>query len=130
MNRKHVCAGLACLAWLVVAGNAGAHHSFAAIWDATRELEIHGVLSKVEWVNPHSYFEITVADDEGAEEIYRFENFPPAMLNRLGLSRNSMTDQIGQGVTVKYNPALDGTETIGYGRVFEFDDGSTIIFTQ
>jgi len=106
-----------------------AHHSFAAIWDETRELEITGELSVVRWVNPHSFFMVSVTDASGNEETYRFENFPPAMLSSLGLSRKTMTDQIGNQVRVLYNPARDGTRTIGYGRVFDFLDGPTIVFT-
>ena len=122
-----------CLAGLLASMATGpvatAHHSFAAIWNEKVESQVTGTLSKVQWVNPHSYFEVDVTNDDGSVETYSFENFPPAMLKNLGLSRTMMTERIGETVTVLYNPARDGTKTIGYGRVFQFKDGPTIVFT-
>lgn len=120
---------LCALVGLAAFGNVDAHHSFAAIWDETQEFQIRGVLSKVEWINPHSYFEVDVTNEDGTVDTYSFENFPPLMLRGLGMTREMMVSKIGQEVTVAYNPAQNGTKTLGYGRVFEFADGPKIIFT-
>jgi hypothetical protein len=106
-----------------------AHHSFAAIFDANKELKISGTLTKVEWINPHSYFYVDVKDSSGKVTTWAFENFPPAMLARLGFKRDTMVSNIGKEVTVSYNPALKAGEPLGYGRVFTFKGAPPIEFT-
>ena len=106
-----------------------AHHSFAAIFDSSKEMKVTGTLTKVEWVNPHSYFYVDVKDASGKVTTWSFENFPPAMMARLGFKRDTMVSRIGKPVTVSYNPALKAGEPLGYGRVFDFQGGPKIEFT-
>lgn len=106
-----------------------AHHSFAAIFDAKKESKITGTLSKVDWMNPHSYFYVDVKDAAGKTTTWSFENFPPGMMARLGFKRDMMASNLGKTVTVYYNPALKAGEPIGYGRVFDFQGGPRIEFT-
>ncbi|MGC4029988.1 MAG: DUF6152 family protein [Steroidobacteraceae bacterium] len=109
--------------------SAFAHHSFGAIFDDKQELELHGVLTKVQWINPHSYYYVDVKNENGTTTTWAFESFPPAMMKRLGLTRDALTSQIGNKVKVLYNPAHDRAKPLGYSRVFEFEDGKRIIFT-
>lgn len=120
---------LSVLALAGLATSALAHHSFGAIFDAERELALSGVLTKVEWVNPHSYYYVEVKGANGAAKTWAFESFPPAMLRRLGLTRDAMTSNIGKKVKVLYNPAHKKDQALGYGRVFEFEGGTRIVFT-
>ena len=111
----------------VAAGSAMAHHSFAAIWDDKQSFSITGTLTKVDWVNPHSYFFVDVKDKGGKVETYAFEGMAPMVLKRLGLNKGQMTSQIGHEVTVRAYPARDGTKTLGFGQSYKFADGTTLV---
>ena len=43
-----------------------AHHSFGAEYDANKPITLTGVVTKVEWTNPHSHFYLDVTDDKGS----------------------------------------------------------------
>jgi hypothetical protein len=109
--------------------SAQAHHSFGAIFDSTQERTLTGVFSKVEWINPHSYYYVDVKNTDGSVTKWAFESFPPQMLRGLGLSREQLVSNIGKTVTVRYNPAHKKDESLGYGRVLEFEGGPRIVFT-
>jgi hypothetical protein len=109
------------------AEHALAHHSFATIWDETKTFVITGTLKKVDWINPHSYVTVAVKDTSGKMESYSFEGMPPNMLKRMGFSKEMLTSEIGNEITVKAFPARDGNKTLGFGQSFKFKDGRTII---
>jgi hypothetical protein len=120
---------LAMLGVLGLATLADAHHSFAAIFDPSQELTVQGTLTRVDWINPHAYFHVSVENPDKSTTEWSFEGFPPAMMKGLGLSRDQFFTNIGKKVKVTYNPALKKGENLGYGRVYEFDGGSKIVFT-
>jgi Family of unknown function (DUF6152) len=119
----------ALLAVSAVSAVATAHHSFAAIFDESHEYTIEGVLRKVDWINPHSYCYVTVKNADGTTTDWAFEGFPPAMMKRLGFSRDALVSNIGKPVKVQYNPAHAKGQPLGYGRVYEFPGGPRIVFT-
>jgi hypothetical protein len=92
-----------------------AHHSFAAEFDESKPLTLTGVVSKVEWTNPHVYFYIDVKDDKGNVVSWGFEGGNPGQLTRSGWSRNSL--KIGDRVTVEGFAAKDGAHLVGTRRV-------------
>ena len=53
-----------------------AHHSFGAEYDATKPMTLTGVITKIEWTNPHSYFYLDVTDDKGNVANWKFEGYP------------------------------------------------------
>jgi len=114
----------ACLAAVVQA-----HHSFAAQFDETKEMTVSGVLTKVDWINPHSYCYVEVKNADGTTTTWAFEGFPPAMMKRLGFSRETLVANVGKKVKVAYNPAHNPNVSMGYGRVYEFEGGQRIVFT-
>ena len=59
-----------------------AHHSFAAEYDAKKPIELKGVITKVDWMNPHVYFYIDVKDESGKIDNWAFEMGPPRLLER------------------------------------------------
>ena len=91
--------------WMCLAGMAEAHHSFAAQYDADRPATLHGVVTKVEWMNPHTRFYIDVEDDHGNVVNWNLELASPNILARRGWSRNSL--QVGDVVTVDASLAKD-----------------------
>ena len=84
-----------------------AHHSFAAEFDATKPFKLTGTVTKIEWMNPHAYFYIDVADEGGKVVNWALEMGSPNGLMRQGWTRNSM--KIGDQVTVEGSRAKDGS---------------------
>src|SRR5258708_38991477 len=64
-----------------------AHHSFGAEYDANKPITLTGVITKVEWTNPHCYFYLDVKDKDGKVANWKFEGFPPNVLYRTGWKR-------------------------------------------
>src|SRR5262249_59708098 len=54
-----------------------AHHSFAAIFDATKPVKVQGKFTKMEWVNPHVWFQVEAKDEKGNVEMWRFVGYAP-----------------------------------------------------
>jgi hypothetical protein len=129
MKTKYLVAALAAVVMAGGSAAALAHHSFSAIFDDKQELEVDGVLSKVDWVNPHVYYYVVARNATGVETTWAFESFPPAFLRSLALSRQTLVDNIGKSVKVSYNPAQRKDQALGYARVLDFDGGPKIIFT-
>jgi len=101
---------------LGLALQAQAHHSFRSQYDADQPVTFTGIVTKVEWMNPHVYFYIDVENAQtGALENWGFEMGPPHMLQQRGWKRNSM--QIGDEVEVHGTRARDGSTTANARRV-------------
>ncbi len=63
---RQVVAALAGSALLVaITEPAAAHHSFAAEFDANKPVTLHGTITKLEWINPHSWLHVDVKNDDG-----------------------------------------------------------------
>jgi hypothetical protein len=85
-----------------------AHHSFAAEYDAKKPIKLKGIITKVDWMNPHVYFYIDVEDEKGNITNWAFEMGPPNGLQRAGWTRNTM--KIGDEVIVDGSLAKDGSK--------------------
>ena len=77
---------------------ARAHHSFAAQYDATKHVELKGVVTKVEWTNPHARFYIDVKNDRGDVTNWNFEIASPNVLIRNGWKPNTL--KVGDSIAV------------------------------
>lgn len=75
-----------------------AHHSFAAQYDATKPVEMKGVVTQVDWTNPHARFYIDVKDERGQVKNWNFELASPNVLVRNGWKRTTL--KIGEPVAV------------------------------
>jgi hypothetical protein len=76
-----------------------AHHSFEAEYDESRIATLTGVVTKVDWVNPHAYIFINMKDESGAVKELRFELGPPYALVRNGWKKDTV--KIGDTITVE-----------------------------
>ena len=94
---------------------AEAHHSFAAVFDDERPIELTGTLSSVEWMNPHVWFYLSVENDQGEPETWAFEMGSPNRLARSGWHQNSM--QLGLTVIVAGSLARDGSRKVAVETV-------------
>jgi hypothetical protein len=87
-----------------------AHHSFSAEFDASKPFTLTGIVTKVEWMNPHTFFYIDVRDEKtGKVTNWAMEMGSPNGLMRAGWTRNTM--KIGDVVTVEGSLAKDGSPT-------------------
>jgi hypothetical protein len=70
-----------------------AHHSFEVEYDVKKPVTVNGVVTKIEWTNPHAHVYVDVADEKGAVTSWNFEMASPNILQRNGWSRRSLNVQ-------------------------------------
>jgi len=112
------------LSLLVLAVPAVAHHSFAAEYDASKQVTLHGVVTRVDWTNPHARFTIDVKDESGKVTSWDLELASPNALRRLGWTRDFL--QVGGEVTVFGSLAKDGSK-MASARSVTLADGRKMV---
>ena len=104
MIKKALLASAMWISILALCGPAMAHHSANAQFDVSKEFEITGVLTKVENINPHSWWYLDVKDADGKVSNWKLESLAPSGLIRQGL-RLKDDVKIGETVTATISPA-------------------------
>ncbi len=99
-----------------------AHHSFAAEFDGGKTVTLRGVVSKVEWVNPHIFIHLDVKDESGKTTTWALQSLPPLFFRGSGLTKDVLLSN-KQEVTVTANPAKDGTHAYGFLTKLSYPDG-------
>jgi hypothetical protein len=97
-----------------------AHHAVQAQFDVNRIVELHGVLLKIDWINPHTYMHFEVNED-GAVKRYAIESLGILGLRRAGIDSKS-SFKVGETFTFSINPSRDGSAT-GLLTTLIFPDG-------
>lgn len=115
-----------CIAAIAASRETLAHHSFAADFDATKPVKVTGVVTKVEWANPHTWFFVDVKAEDGTVSNWGFELAGPAQLVRLGWKRDSM--KIGDAITVDASRARDGSNN-GNAKAIVLTSNGQRVFT-
>jgi hypothetical protein len=111
---------LGSIAWL---SPAAAHHSFAAEFDIAKPVQLRGVVTEVEFLNPHSWIHIDVKKDDGTVESWAIEGGTPNTLFRMGITRNSLPK--GTEILVDGYQARDGSNRAS-GRDVTLADGTKV----
>jgi hypothetical protein len=102
---------------------AQAHHSFAAQYDSNQQVTLNGVITKVEWMNPHTYFYVDVPDDKGKTVNWAVEGGAPNVLYREGWKPTSL--KAGDKVTIMGSRAKNGSNQIN-ATSFKLPDGRCV----
>jgi len=100
-----------------------AHHSFAAEFDAKKPVKLRGTVTKMEWINPHSWIHIDVKAADGKVEKWMVEGGAPNALLRRGWNKNSLLP--GTEILVEGFQAKDGANRAN-GRDITFADGKKL----
>jgi DNA/RNA endonuclease YhcR with UshA esterase domain len=114
---------IACAGMLSTALPVFAHHSFAAEYDASKPVELHGTVTKMEWTNPHARIYLAVKDANGTVTEWNLELASPNVLSRNGWTRHSLKE--GDVVTVSGARAKDGN-TMANARTVILADGKKV----
>jgi hypothetical protein len=114
---------VACAGLLVSAVPVAAHHAFAAEFDANKPVKLHGTVTKVEWVNPHSWIYIDVKGPDGKVVNWTFELGAPGAMLRQGWKKDSIP--AGLEVDISGFRAKSG-ENVANGRSITLPDGKEL----
>ena len=101
-----------------------AHHSFAAEYDSNKPVKVTGVVTKVEWTNPHIWFYVEGKDEvSGLAAVWGFSGAAPNGLRRRGITKDSI--KVGDTVKVQGIRAKDGSPNAA-SRGVTFSDGRQV----
>ena len=102
--------GLSALAWPLFG-----HHAFAGQYDKDNPIQLTGIVTKIEWMNPHARFYLDVKDQSGNVTNWNIELGPPLVLRRAGWKQDSL--KVGDQVTVAGYRAKDGSKMANGSKV-------------
>jgi hypothetical protein len=100
-----------------------AHHAFSAEFDANSPVQLRGTVTKMEWINPHSWIHIDVVNAAGETEAWMVEGGAPNAILRRGFDANSLKP--GTVILVEGYRARDGANRAN-GRDITFEDGTKL----
>ena len=107
----------------VTAGSASAHHSFASEFDINQPVEFEGVVTEMQWSNPHAWVHMEVTTASGEKQQWAVEGGAPNALIRRGWNRNSLPP--GTVIKVRGYRARDNSFRANGTRI-TLEDGSQL----
>ena len=90
------------------AAPASGHHSFGVYFDADKPVKLSGIVTKVDWRNPHTHLYLDVKDDSGKVVTWTLEGYPPNVLARTGWKKD-VTVKVGDAISIFGWRARDGS---------------------
>src|SRR5688572_602183 len=103
-----------------------AHHSFASEFDASQPVSLKGTVTKVEFINPHSWIHLEVIGDDGTKAAWEVEGGTPNTLFRKGINDNTLP--VGTAIAVDGYRARDGSNRMS-GRDITLADGRKVFLS-
>ena len=107
-------------ALLLVRVPLSAHHAFAAEFDINRPIKLRGTVTKMDWINPHSWIHIDVKGPDGKVTSWMIEGGSPNVLLRMGFTKDALPP--GAEIMLEGFQAKDGSNR-GVGKTLSFADG-------
>ena len=121
MNKRLAATIVGALGVLLLTPPSFGHHSFTAEFDDRNPVELNGVISKIDWINPHVYIYLDVKDKDGKVTTWALECHPTHWFSKAGLKKSMLGE--GQAVTVSAFRAKDGSKALAYTRKITYADG-------
>ena len=122
--RTRILASTSVAAVCLLTATLAAHHSFGAEYDGNAPITLKGVITKIEWTNPHTHVYLDVKSEKGGVTNWKWEGYPPNALYRTGWKKD-VTMKVGDTVTVFGWRARDGGNW-AHSREVTFADGSKL----
>jgi Family of unknown function (DUF6152) len=116
------------LGMALTAAPSSAHHAVQAVFDVNKPITVSGSITKLEWINPHSYISLDAKDDKGNVQHWVFELAGPRALKQAGLSREDLGGlKPGDQVKIEGIAAKDGTTTGFLNKLYFFDGRAFVL---
>ena len=124
---RHAARTLALAAVLMLAADesVSTHHSVSGQFDTSKKVTITGVITRIDWVNPHIYVFVDGKDESGTAGQWALETVPTAMARKAKLTKDTMAGKQGETVTIVGQPARDGRKSAWINRI-TYSDGHFI----
>ena len=115
------------LTTLLASSTAFSHHSFMAEFDYRKPVTVEGVVTRIEWINPHTFFHLDVMDDRGKVVSWALQTGSPSALVMRGWNRETI--KVGDHVKV-YGYQAKVKPTLAAARSVMLPDGRTVFGGQ
>ena len=106
MRALGILTGACAVLFVLLTVPTGAHHSFAAEFDANQPVTLRGTVTRMEWINPHSWIHLDVKNPDGTVSKWMIEGGTPNTLTRRGFTKDSL--KAGTEITVEGYRAKNG----------------------
>jgi hypothetical protein len=108
---------------LLALGPLWAHHAFEAEFDGKKAVKLQGKVTKMEWINPHTWIHLDVVTEDGKTQSWMVEGGSPNIMLRKGFSKLSL--EVGTEIIAEGFLARNGKNRAS-GRTVTFKDGKRL----